>query len=63
MRGQGMIIDAVPEDVMVIGETWQFPNKDGRPGRRVKTNRHLPICICEEFAIVSEHGFKALLEI
>ena len=35
--------EAVPSDSRVLGQTWQYVNKDGSPDRRFTANRVLPI--------------------
>lgn len=37
--------EPVPKDAQVIGQTWQFVNKNGTPDKRYKNNRQLPICL------------------
>jgi hypothetical protein len=36
--------DTLSPDARVVGETWQYVNKDGRPDRRFANNRQLAIC-------------------
>jgi hypothetical protein len=38
-------------------------NKTGGPDRRFKNNRQLPICLFEEIGMVSDGGFKGLLQV
>lgn len=35
--------EVVPRDAQIIGETWQYVNKNGTPDRRFKSNRRIPI--------------------
>lgn len=63
IREQRMIMDAAPADATVVGQTWKYVNKNGSPDRRFKDNRQLPICLFEEIGMVSEGGFKGLLQV
>ncbi len=63
VRDQRMIMDAAPSDATVVGQTWRYVNKKGGPDRRFKDNRQLPICLFEEIGMVSDGGFKGLLQI
>jgi Protein of unknown function (DUF4236) len=62
-RDQNMIVDAAPKDSRVVGSTWRFVNKNGSPDRRFNNNRQVPICQFEEIALVSDSGFKGLLQV
>ena len=63
VRDQRMIMVAAPADATVVGQTWKYVNKKGGPDRRFKDNRQLPICLFEEIAMVSEGGFRGLLQV
>jgi hypothetical protein len=63
VRDQRMIIDSAPSDATVVGQTWKYVNKKGGPDRRFKDNRQLPICLFEEIGMVSDGGFKGLLQV
>ncbi|MFC7703779.1 DUF4236 domain-containing protein [Plastorhodobacter daqingensis] len=63
VRDQRMIMDTAPSDATVVGQTWKYVNKNGSPDRRFKDNRQLPICLFEEIGMVSEGGFKGLLQV
>ncbi len=63
VRDQRMIMDTAPSDATVVGQTWKYVNKKGGPDRRFKDNRQLPICLFEEIGMVSEGGFKGLLQV
>lgn len=63
IRDQRMIVEAAPSDAKVVGQTWKYVNKNGSPDRRFKDNRQLPICLFQEIGMVSEGGFKALLQV
>ncbi|GGA29236.1 MAG: DUF4236 domain-containing protein [Rhodobacteraceae bacterium] len=63
IRDQRMIVEAAPSDAKVVGQTWKYVNKNGSPDRRFKDNRQLPICLFQEIAMISEGGFKALLQV
>ena len=36
--------ESVPQDANVVGNTWQYVNKNGGPDRRYKNNNLLPMC-------------------
>lgn len=63
IRDQRMIMDVAPSDASVVGQTWKYVNKNGGPDRRFNDNRQLPICLFDEIAMVSDGGFKGLLQI
>ena len=63
VRDQRMIMDSAPSDSTVVGQTWKYVNKKGGPDRRFKDNRQLPICLFEEIGMVSDGGFKGLLQV
>lgn len=63
VRDQRMIMETAPSDATVVGQTWKYVNKNGSPDRRFKDNRQLPICLFSEIGMISEGGFKALLQI
>ncbi len=63
VRDQRMIMESAPSDATVVGQTWKYVNKKGGPDRRFKNNRQLPICLFEEIGMVSDGGFKGLLQV
>tara|TARA_R110002124_G_scaffold45188_1_gene137054 strand:+ start:8642 stop:9808 length:1167 start_codon:yes stop_codon:yes gene_type:complete len=63
VRDQRMIMDSAPSDATVVGQTWKYVNKKGGPDRRFKDNRQLPICLFEEIGMVSDGGFKGLVQV
>ncbi|MBP1807446.1 DUF4236 domain-containing protein [Rubellimicrobium aerolatum] len=63
VRDQRMIMDSAPSDAKVVGQTWKYVNKNGSPDRRFNSNRQLPICLLEEIGMISEGGFKGLLQV
>lgn len=63
VRHRRMIMEEAPSDAQLVGETWRYVNKGGGPDRRFKDNKMLPICLLEEIAMVSEGGFKGLLQV
>ncbi len=63
VRDQRMIMDSAPSDATIVGQTWKYVNKNGGPDRRFKDNRQLPICLFQEIGMVSEGGFKGLLQV
>ncbi len=56
------IEDHPPSDARVVGQTWQFPNKDGGPDRRYANNRQIPVCRFGEVELRSNLGFLLLLQ-
>ena len=50
--------DPVPEDAQVIGQTWQYVNKNGTPDKRYKNNRQLPICLYGVVRLKSVSGIN-----
>ncbi len=52
----------VPEDAVVVGWTWEHPNKAGGPDRRYSVNRQLPICRYDAMHIGSASGINELFE-
>jgi hypothetical protein len=63
IRDQRMIMPSSPYDATVVGQTWKYVNKNGSPDRRYKDNMQMPICLFEEIGMVSDSGFKGLLQI
>jgi len=53
---------AVPRDAIVVGQTWQHPNKNGGPDRRFRNNRQIPVCQYEVLHLKSASGLNELLE-
>jgi hypothetical protein len=46
----------VVADAVVVGQTWQYVNKNGSPDRRFKNNRQIPVCQYGEMHISTPHG-------
>ena len=63
IRDQRMIMPSSPYDATVVGQTWKYVNKNGSPDRRYKDNMQMPICLFEEIGMVSDSGFKGLLQV
>lgn len=63
VRDQRMIVETVPPDAIVVGQTWKYVNKKGGPDRRFKDNRQLPICLFDEIGMISNSGFKGVLQV
>lgn len=55
--------DPVPKDAQVIGQTWQFVNKNGTPDKRYKNNRQLPICLYGVVRLRSASGINVEMHI
>jgi Protein of unknown function (DUF4236) len=54
---------AVPSDATVVGQTWQFVNKNGGPDKRFSSNRQLPICLYEEIRFRSATGLNEAFQV
>lgn len=52
---------AAPTDATVVGQTWQYVNRDGGPDRRFKNNRKLPICLYGEAKLQSPSGLDTII--
>ncbi|MCM0707740.1 DUF4236 domain-containing protein [Faecalicatena sp. BF-R-105] len=55
--------DPVPKDAQVIGQTWQYVNKNGTPDKRYKNNRQLPICLYGVVRLRSTSGINVEMHI
>ena len=55
--------DPVPRDAQIVGQTWQYVNKNGTPDRRFSNNRQLPICIYGKVILSSPSGLNVELQI
>lgn len=55
--------DPVPKDAQVIGQTWQYVNKNGTPDKRYKNNRQLPICLYGVVRLRSVSGINVEMHI
>lgn len=53
---------SVPSDAIIVGQTWQHPNKNGGPDRRFANNRQIPICLYEVMHLQSASGLNELVE-
>lgn len=49
---------SVPRDAQVVGQTWQYVNKNGSPDKRYSNNRKLPICLYGYVTITSGSGLS-----
>jgi Protein of unknown function (DUF4236) len=47
-----------PTDAQVVGQTWQYVNKNGGPDRRFSNNRQLPICMYGQIDLKSSSGLN-----
>jgi Holliday junction resolvasome RuvABC ATP-dependent DNA helicase subunit len=54
--------DGAPPDTQIVGETWQYVNKNGGPDRRFSNNRRLPICIYGQLDLRSSTGLNERLQ-
>lgn len=52
----------VCKDAEVVGETWEYVNKDGSPDKRHSENRKLSICKYGEIKITSSNGLNVWLQ-
>jgi len=48
--------DAIPADSHIVGQTWQYANKDGSPDRRFNNNHQMPIAQYAELLFTSRDG-------
>ena len=55
--------DPVPKDAQIVGQTWQYVNKNGTPDRRHKNNRQLPVCLYGQVLLRSASGLNIELHI
>lgn len=55
--------DPVPKDAQVIGQTWQYVNKNGTPDKRYKNNRQLPICLYGVVRLISASGINVEMHV
>lgn len=55
--------EPVPKDAQVIGQTWQFVNKNGTPDKRYKNNRQLPICLYGVVRLRSVSGINVEMHV
>lgn len=52
----------VPSDAVVIGHTWKYVNKSGKPDKRYKDNKKIPLCKYGRIAIESPQGLNLLFQ-
>lgn len=62
-QGHFIIEGTVPEDAIVTGKTWQFPNKKGGPDKRYKVNRELPIANYGYIRLNSQSGLSEFFQL
>lgn len=55
--------ESVPKDAQVVGQTWQYVNKNGTPDRRHKNNKQLPICMYGQIVLRSVSGLNVELHV
>lgn len=53
----------VPKDAQVVGQTWQYVNKNGTPDQRYKNNRQIPVCLYGDVFLRSSGGLNVELQI
>src|SRR5205085_10647069 len=53
----------VPQDVQVVGTTWQYVNKNGGPDRRFSNNRQIPVAQYGLLKITSRTGLNIHLHV
>ena len=53
----------VPKDAQVIGQTWQYVNKNGTPDQRFKNNKQIPLCLYGQVFLRSASGLNIELQI
>lgn len=55
--------DPVPKDAQVVGQTWQYVNKNGTPDQRYKNNKQIPLCLYGQVFLRSSSGLNVELQI
>lgn len=55
--------EPVPKDAQVVGQTWQYVNKNGTPDQRYKNNKQIPICLYGQVFLRSSSGLNIELQI
>lgn len=55
--------DLVPKDAQVVGQTWQYVNKNGTPDQRFKNNKQIPVCLYGQVFLRSSSGLNVELQI
>ncbi len=50
--------EKVPESAQIVGQTWRYVNKDGRPDRRFGGNYEIPIVLYGDISLVSDSGLN-----
>lgn len=53
---------AAPRDATVVGQTWQYVNRNGGPDRRFNNNRQLPICLYDQVSLQTASGLHEVLQ-
>lgn len=53
----------VPKDAQIVGQTWQYVNKNGTPDRRYSNNRQLPVCLYGVVRLTSPSGINVEIQI
>lgn len=55
-------VDSVPNDALVVGQTWRFVNKSGGPDRRFNNNRQLPVVAYFKVSLQSRSGLHVVFQ-
>lgn len=55
--------DPIPKDAQVVGQTWQYVNKNGTPDLRFKNNKQIPVCLYGQVFLRSSSGLNVELQI
>jgi hypothetical protein len=55
--------DPIPKDAQVVGQTWQYVNKNGTPDQRFKNNKQIPVCLYGQVFLRSPSGLNVELQI
>jgi hypothetical protein len=55
--------EAVPKDAQVVGQTWQYVNKNGTPDQRYKNNRQFQICNYGIVTLRSDSGINVEIHV
>ena len=55
--------EAIPKDATVVGQTWQYVNKNGTPDQRYRNNKLIPLCQYGRVFLRSDSGLNVELQI
>lgn len=55
--------EPIPKDAQVVGQTWQYVNKNGTPDLRFKNNKQISVCLYGQVFLRSSSGLNVELQI